>query len=258
MSSRNRGIAILELLTGHPWGLKAADIAEQLDIPSAAAMRVLASLAETGYVHGSGKDGMYRLSPRLPALGLAFLGVSGVTDLVQPILDDLAKKTGELVRLAIISGDRLTWVAKSQGARTGILYSPEAGAEVYLPASANGHAWLCTLPEPEVRRLVDREKLDKPGFGEGAPRTYNQLLAALDIARERGYASVQDSYAVGTTAMAVPIVRRATGVPIGTLSVAGPTIRLSSQRMDEILPWLSSSAKELEAASTSSPIFAAQ
>ncbi|MDI6025299.1 IclR family transcriptional regulator [Corticibacterium sp. UT-5YL-CI-8] len=258
MSSRSRGIAILELLTLHPWGLKAADIASQLDIPLTTGLRILASLTDTGYIHGFGKDGIYRLTPRLPALGLAFLGASGITDLVQPILDDLAKKTGELVRLAIISGDRLTWVAKSQGARTGILYSPEAGAEVYLPASANGQAWLCNVPEPEIHRLVDQEKLGKPGFGDGAPKTYKELLVALEIARQKGYASVHDSYAIGTTAMAVAIIRRATGLPIGTLSVAGPTTRLSSQRMDEILPWLSSSAKELEAASTSSPIFAVQ
>ncbi|WP_281024251.1 IclR family transcriptional regulator domain-containing protein [Rhizobium vallis] len=90
----------------------------------------------------------------------------------------------------------------------------------------------------------------------GAPETFEQLSAMLDDARQKVYASVRDSYALGTTAMAVIIVRRATHSPIGTLSVAGPTMRLSDDRMNEILPWLKSSARELEAASSSSPIFA--
>ncbi|MEN3150833.1 IclR family transcriptional regulator [Neorhizobium sp. IRAMC:178] len=258
MSSRSRGIAILELLTGHPWGLSVTEIADQLAIPAAATVRVLSSLVASGYVHGSGKDGYYRLSPKLPALGLAFLGASGVTDLVQPILDDLAKKTGELVRIAIISTDKLTWVAKSQGARSGLLYDPEAAADVYLPASANGQAWLCCLPDAEIRRLVNDQDINRPGFGSGAPQTFAELMKAIEIARQQGYASVRDSYAVGTSAMAIPIMRRTTRRPIGTLSVAGPTMRMTEARMREIFPWLQSSAKELEAASGSSPLFSVQ
>ncbi|MBD0416855.1 hypothetical protein ICI42_19565 [Tianweitania sp. Rool2] len=67
------------------------------------------------------------------------------------------------------------------------------------------------------------------GFVSSARDCSCRKGSVLLFARERGYSSVQDSYAVGTTAMAVPIVRRATGVPIGTLSVAGPSMRLSSQ-----------------------------
>ncbi|OED00811.1 IclR family transcriptional regulator [Rhizobium sp. YK2] len=258
MSSRSRAIAVLELLSAHPWGLSLSEIATNLAIPLAPLSRILASLVESGYLFHSTANGRFRLSPKLPALGLAILGSSGVTDLVQPLLDDLARKTGELVRLAIVSGDRLTWVAKSQGARSGLLYDPEAGAEVYLPASANGQAWLCCLSESEIRRLLNKHEIDRPGFGSGAPKTFEDLRKAIDIARQRGFASVHDSYAVGTSAMAVPIIRRATNTPIGTLSVAGPTTRMTDGRMAEIYPWLRACGKELEAASMSSAIFAAQ
>lgn len=41
------------------------------------------------------------------------------------MLDRLAEKTGELVRLSIVDEDRLTWVAKSQGPRqAGLRYDP--------------------------------------------------------------------------------------------------------------------------------------
>ncbi|WP_256465745.1 MULTISPECIES: IclR family transcriptional regulator [Shinella] len=257
MSSRSRSIAILELLTGHPWGLKMPEIASKLAIPLPATTRVLSSLVASGYILGSlsGKEGVFRLSPKLPALGLAFLGATGVTDLVQPILDDLAKKTGELVRLAIISGDKLTWVAESQGARSGLLYNPEAGKDVYLPASANGQAWLCCLPDDQIRQMMEHEDFARPDIGPGAPRTIDALLDAISSARQRGFASVRDSYTIGTSAMAVAIARQPGNVPVGTLSVAGPAMRLNETRMMEVFPWLSASARELAASSASSPLF---
>lgn len=258
MSIRSRGLAILEILSGHPWGLSADEIAHQLDIPIATTLRLLTGFVESGYLHGQGRNGRYRLSPKLPALGLAFLGSSGITDLVQPILDDLAKKTGELVRLAIFSSGKLTWVAKSQGAKNGLFYDPEDTSEVHLPASANGHAWLSCLTEVEIDRLVSEDDIRTYGLSSTAPRTRAELMEMIETARKNGFASVHDSYAIGTSAMAIPITKRSTKKPIGTLSVAGPTMRMTPGRMNEILPWLKSSARELEAASGSSSIFASQ
>jgi len=251
MSSRNRAISILELLAQHPWGLTARDIADRLAIPFAVTQRLLTGLIESGYLHGGpGKTDLFRLRGKLPAMGLAYLGATGVTDLVQPILDDLAKRTGELVRLAVIEGGNLTWVAKSQGARSGLLYNPDTDAEVHLPATANGRAWLSCLKEPQARVLVERSIADKASLID-----VDGLLREVAIARTHGYAVVSESYEAGTSAVAAPIRRGAAGDPIGTVSIAGPTIRMTPKRIQEIAPWLMASASELGAAASSSPLF---
>ena len=54
-------------------------------------------------------------------------------------------------------------------------------------------------------------------------------------ARQRGYASVHDSYEAGTSALAVPILD-AQGQVSGVVSVAGPSVRLTSERIEEIAP----------------------
>jgi len=249
MSSRNRAISILELLSQHAWGLSAHDIAARLGIPFAATQRVLAGLIERGYAHGGPEKGdLFRLRVKLPALGLAYLGATGVTDLVQPILDDLAKRTGELVRLAVIEADSLTWVAKSQGARSGLLYNPDTDAEVHLPATANGRAWLSCLGDHQARTLIEKSGLSAAG-------TIDALLHDVAVARAQGYAVVSESYEAGTSAVAAAIRRSATGSPIGTVSIAGPTIRMTPVRIREFVPWLLASATELGAAASSSPLF---
>jgi IclR family acetate operon transcriptional repressor len=256
MSSRSRAVAILAWLTRHPTGLPLRTIAANLGIPLAATERLLLGLTAGAYVHHDPATGLFRLRPKLAALGLAYLGTSGVTDLVQPVLDDLAKRTRELVRLAVIEGDRLTWVAKAQGARSGLFYTPDADAEVYLPATANGQAWLARLSDPEARRLIATQELGRPGLGPNAPADLDALLVQIAATRLRGYASVSEAYETGTSAMAAAIRRSGTGDPIGTVSIAGPTLRMTPTRMEEIAPWLLASAEELASASVSSPLFA--
>ncbi|MDB5513981.1 MAG: hypothetical protein JWQ17_739 [Tardiphaga sp.] len=255
MSSRNRALSILALLAHHPAGLAAREVAARLSIPFTATQRLCASLAEAGYMHAVPEIAGYRLGVKLAALGLAYLGASGVSDLVQPILDDLAKRTEELVRLAVVESDNLTWVAKAQGARSGLLYDPDAGAEVYLPATANGLAWLSCVDERDARRLIEKQGIGRPGLGPNAPEGIEALLEAIKKAGALGYATVSEAYEPGTSAMAAPIRQRDAGPAIGTVSIAGPTIRLTPQRMLQMAPWLLASAGELGAAAASSPLF---
>lgn len=256
MSSRSRALAILELLARHPRGLALFELSHRLSIPLAATDRLLISLAESGYVHRDSETKFVRLRVKLAALGLSYLGASGITDLVQPILDDLAKRTGELVRLAVIEADRLTWVAKAHGPRSGLVYNPDTEADVYLPATANGQAWLGCLPENEVRRLIETQGMNRSGLGPNAPEDIQTLLEQIKETRVRKFAMVTDAYEAGTSAIAAPIRKRHSGDPVGTVSIAGPTLRMSAARMTEMAPWLLTSAEELGAASASSPLFA--
>jgi DNA-binding IclR family transcriptional regulator len=62
-------------------------------------------------------------------------------------------------------------------------------------------------------------------------------------------------YAPGMSAMAAP-VRRRDGSAIGVITVAGPLVRLTPQRMLGLGPALVAAANELALASTTSPLFA--
>jgi IclR family acetate operon transcriptional repressor len=255
MSSRLRSIAIVELLAKRPSGLSVRAVSEELRIPFPATERLLHELAQSDYVKPAADGQTYRLRLKLAALGLAHLGASGVTDLVQPILDDLAKRTGELVRLAVIEGDRLTWVAKAQGSRSGLMYDPDVSAEVHLPNTANGQAWLACLSRPEVEALLDRLVIGGCQAGQLPSFDREQLFQQLEACRKRRYAFVSEVYQTGTSALATAIRKPGTGSPIGTVSIAGPTLRMTEVRVAEMASSLAATAEEL-AASASSPLFA--
>ena len=243
-SQIERAFSLVESLTGEPEGLALQTLAERLEIPKSATHRMLAELIRLGYVRQNRDNSRYQLSAKLVALGFRYLSSSGA-DIIQPILDRLAQDSGELVRLGVIDGSRQTWIAKSQGARSGLRYDPDMGRDAPLFYTASGHAWLASLSDA-----------DPAQFGPNAPRSTDELLGYLQRARERGYAWVEQTSAVGTSALAAVVRRPRTDEVIGVLSIAGPSARLAPTRLPELAAQLLAAADELSAASQASELFA--
>lgn len=255
-SQIERAFSLVESLAAEPQGLGLQTLADQLQIPKSAAHRMLAELARLGYVRQNRDNSRYQLSAKLVALGFRYLSSSGA-DIIQPILDRLAQESGELVRLGVIDGARQTWIAKSQGARSGLRYDPDMGRDAPLFYTASGHAWLASLSDDEALQMVLRQGIADPEqFGPNAPRSTEQLLSYLTGARERGYAWVEQTSAVGTSALAAVVRRPQGNEVIGVLSIAGPSARLSQARLPELAPLLLAAVEELSAASQASELFA--
>lgn len=251
-----RSLAVLETLTLHANGLGLFEIADRLQIPRSATHRILTVLAAQGYVRQDRYHGAYRLTAKIASLGFTFLARSGVTDLAQPILDRLARESGELVRLAIVDERSLTWVAKAQGSPHGLRYDPEMGQVARLSCSAGGMAWLICMSDAQALDLVNAQGFGMPAdYGPRAPRTAAAFLKLLRQARKKGYGEMVQTFAPGMAAMAAPIRHVVTSDVVGTVSIAGPHLRFTEQTMQRFVPALLDAAKELSAAMIASPIW---
>jgi len=255
MQAADRAISIIELLSQNAVGLPLSAVADQLSIPRSATHRLLADLREEGYVRQDYEGGSYRLTAKLVALGFTYLGTAGVTAAIQPALDRLAEKTGELIVLAAVDGEKLLRVGKAQGARRGLLYHQDEGPEVYLAATSNGHAWLSCLDEETALQLVAKQGYNRDIDGPTAPKTLRHILKYVKAAKARGFAKISETYVAGTSAMAAPIFRPGTNTAIGTLSIAGPLLRMTDDHMDALAPTLLASAAEIAAVGSGLPIF---
>jgi len=250
-----RTLGILELLSQHGEGLELAVMADRLNMPRSAAHRLLADLVRCGYVRQARGRGDYLLTTKLVSMGLSYLSNSGIVDIAQPLLNQLAEVSGELVRLSVVDGERLTWVARAQGARQGLRYDPDMGSDARLSCSSSGWAWMSTLDDNAGMALVAKQGLGLPEqFGPSAPTSLQALLDAVHTTRERGYSLTVDTYSLGLSAMSAPV--RFAGQPaMGVITIAGPTVRFTVERMEALAPELLSVASQLAAASGASPFF---
>lgn len=250
----DRGLALLERLCGQPEGMALSALADELEIPHSACHRLLAELQRRGYVRQARSQGDYLLTAKLASLGLGFLSSAGIVDIAEPLLERLAKESDELVRLSIVDGERLTWVAKAQGTRKGLRYDPDMGTDARLSCTASGQAWLLTLSDERALELVSRQGFGLPkDYGPNAPTTVKALLGVLHAARVRGYAMIDEVFAPGMAAMAAPVMRR--GEAIAVISIAGPRQRLTVARMQELAPALLAATAELGPISRTSTLF---
>ncbi|WP_440984444.1 IclR family transcriptional regulator [Shinella sumterensis] len=255
MQPTDRAVSVIEILARHAFGLPLSEIADQLSIPRSATHRLLADLRDEGYVRQDYDGGAYRLTAKLVAVGYEYLSAANVSSRLQPIIDRLAEQTGELVVLAVVDRGKLLRLIKAQGARGGLLYNPDEGIEVYLPATSNGHAYLSVLEEDEALQLVARQGMNQEGAGRNAPRTIRQLFEYVERARKTGIARIFDVWVDGTSAMAAPVLRPGSQIPLGTISVAGPTIRMTSERMDQFADALKDACKAVAETGFDLPIF---
>ncbi|ODA93286.1 hypothetical protein BFX40_10630 [Mesorhizobium sp. SEMIA 3007] len=233
-----RCFAVVELLATDAAAMRLGEVAERLDIQKSAAHRMLTVLCEIGWVEQDPATGFYKLTLRLAILGQRFLSATRLTDVCQPVLEELAAKSSDLVRMAVVQGETLTWITQIQGAHHGLKYQPELVATVRLVATANGKAYLSTLGDEEALRIA----LNTPD-GKSYAGGVEALMKELSTTRERGWAISIEEAESGVVAIAAPIA--AEGQVVGTVSVAGPSSRLTADRHAGIAAEVTTAARQL-------------
>jgi DNA-binding IclR family transcriptional regulator len=242
-----RCLSIIELLADGARQMPLGDIAEQLGIPKSGAHRLLATLVELGWAEQDDETSFYRLTMRLAVIGQRFYVASGLPDVCQPVLDRFARDCREFARLAVVDGSALVWIAHAQGATGGLLYQPaETTGTVPLFATASGKAWLATLESNDAVQLVAKHggfsRADR--YGPNVIHSVEALLKELRATARRGYGLALNEAEPGVTAIAAAIRSGPDGATVGTVSIAGPTARMTEARVRELAPLVTQCAAE--------------
>lgn len=243
-----RCLSIIELLADDAHEMPLGEIAERLGLPKSGAHRLLATLLDLGWVEQDPETGFYHLTMRLAILGQRFYVATGIPDICQPLLDRLAAETKEFVRLAVVDGDSLVWVAEAQGASGGLMYQPSLGTNtVPLYATASGKAWLATLGvDRAVATVLKGEGFDRAArYGPNVVRSVEGLMKVVAETARRGYGLAINEAEPGVSALAAVIRGGEDGPVMGTVSIAGPSVRMTEVRIEAMAPRLLQVAAEL-------------
>ena len=128
------------------------------------------------------------------------------------------------------------------------MYQPtETTGTVPLFATASGKAWLSTLKVNDAVQHIAKQggfsHADR--YGPNVIRSIEALLKELRTTARRGYGSAVNEAEPGVTAIAAAIRSGTDGATVGTVSIAGPTVRMTEGRMRELAPLVTQCATEL-------------
>ena len=114
------------------------------------------------------------------------------------------------------------------------------GDRLKMHCSGAGKAMLAWLPETEVRRVLKRHGL--PRVTERTLVAAQALRASLEQGRTQGYAVDDEEHVAGLRCVAAPIFDEQ-GRPLASLSVSGPSARLTDQRLNQLGSMVAAAAR---------------
>ena len=241
IQSVDRAISVLELLAKRGRA-GITEIAEELGVHKSTASRLVSVLGNRGLVKQQGTRGKYALG-----FGIARLAATGtrrldLTKLSQPVCEDLARRLGETVNVAVLHDRTAINISQGVGSAT-VAAQNWVGQRTPLHATSSGQVLLAHLD------AADREAvLDQP-LRRYTPHTVTQpadLAAELNRVRMDGFAASFEQLEMGLHAVAVAVLDPR-GEVIAAISASGPSYRLSRSRAEEIVPDLATAAAELSA-----------
>ena len=199
------------------------------------------NLERNRYVERAGPEGKYRLGPRLFELGTKALATLDLRDEVQPCLEDLVAGTGETAHFGVLRDREVTSLFNVQTSRS-LGTASTVGRRIPVYCTSLGKAILAFLPQDEMEAIAKGCR-----FRVHTPHTITQpsvLMAELGRIKKRGYAIDDEEFEMGLRCIGAP-VRNHHGDVIGAMSIAGPTIRVSRNRIPELARRVVKAAKEL-------------
>jgi len=220
LQSVRRALRALELIAERG-ELGVTELGRELGVHKATASRLVATLAERGFLERDPVTDKFRVGYGLVSLAGAAVGNMDVVRTARPVLESLAGKTHETVNLGVLSGDDVVYVDQVTGARS-IVSVNWVGQRTPLHATSNGKVLLAWLPDEERDRLLARP------MDRATPKTITdpaKLLVALHEVRTKGYAQTVEELEEGLNAVAAPIFG-GEGDVIAALSVSGPAFRM--------------------------------
>ncbi|MFF5446188.1 IclR family transcriptional regulator [Streptomyces sp. NPDC012888] len=236
-----KSLRILEAVSAPGGPHRLTDVAAAAAVPKSSTHRILASLAEQGYVRPAGES-RYASGPRLRALAAAVAGSEprGVGE----VLEELRRATGQTVHLALHSGDTITYIRKLESDRP-FRTASRTGMRMPLHTTAIGKAVLAHLTDAEVAALTGEN--GPAALTARTPRSLTgpaELAAELELIRARGFA-VDDEENEPSIRCVGAAVLDPGGRPIGGVSVTTVTFLTDRAELQSYAPAVRAAAEAL-------------
>lgn len=211
-----------------------SELAEEFEMPLSTMYEYVNTLENINYITKR-PDGRYRVSSSFLEVGNRVLRNHDVYTVAEPEIRRLAEETGEFAGL-MIEEDRVGVLASMQkGEKVKRLQVNRTypGVRSRLNTTAYGKAILAQLSDGEIRNLTDRYGLHPRT--ESTITDTDELLAEMDLIRERGYALDDEECFNGMRGVGVSIKSRGDD-PLAGIALYGPPNRLDDEAFFEEYP----------------------
>lgn len=244
IQSLGRAFAILEAVARHREGIGLADLSKLVGLHNSTAFHLVKTLVALGYVRQKSETKRYRIGRPVFALAASCLDEIEMVNVATPILEELARKTGESAHFAVRMGDAVVVIARTSGPGAFQL-TDRVGVTRPAHCTALGKVILASLRPEQFERYLSRAEL-KPSTEKSITQV-PALRREIEEVRRRGIAFDDGEFNAEVHCVAVAVTDF-TGATAGAVGISGPVWRITAQALQAKAKLLQAAAEALSTA----------
>jgi len=222
-------------------GLRLSDVMRSTGLSNGTTHRLLEGLVEHGLADLKADSGRYFLGMKIFSWSKSASNRFGLAERVAPVLQRLADQTNDTAYFMLRVDDDSLCLDCREGNFPIKTISVRVGNRWPLGVGAGGLALLAFLPDNDIAQIIRDHRIEREKFGIKEA----VLKKEIATARKLGYAVVDGTVIPGMSAIAVPIQGK-DQKPIGSITLAAITTRLSQPRREEMAKSLFDEARAIE------------
>lgn len=241
VKSVDRALRIINIVSMKKEGCGVTELAKELNINKSSVFRILGTLSKHGFIEQIAETSKYKLGYKHLELSSRLLESIDLRKEAKHFLEELEQHTNEVVHLVVFDGEEAVYIEKLEGNETLRMHS-QVGKRAPIHCSSVGKMILSQLSQKQVLKIIEAKGL--PKHTERTITHLDDLLEELRQIKEQGFALDLEENEPGMTCIAGPIWNHL-GEIVGSVSVSGPTIRMTDDRLNELKPIIKSTCEKI-------------
>lgn len=238
----SHALDLLEQFHGEVDELGVTELSKRLKLHKNNVFRLLATLESRGYIEQNRATENYRLGLKSLELGQTFIKQMGLLRQAKPILEKLVGACNETSYVAIFKDGYIVYLDVVETDLTVRVVS-RVGSRLPAYCTASGKVHLAHMSDEEVETMLPAKELK--AYTPNTVVDRDQLKQELRKVAEAGYAVDDEEVDIGVRCIAAPI-RDYTRRIVGAVSISGPAMRFSDERLEkELVPLAIQAGEEL-------------
>jgi len=241
IASLARGLTVVTAFGEGRAELTLSEVAERTGLPRATARRALITLRHLGHVTVDGR--VFRLTPRVLALGFPPLSKTTLTRIARTHLAALTRRVRDSTSLAVLADDDVQCAVSVAAGRI-MDVDIAVGTRVPAYATSAGRILLASMPAEECSARLAQVRME--ALTARTVTRPTDLEAILERVREDGYALVDEELEEGLRSISVPVRDRDGGVMAAINVHMHSSRRSAAECVANIVPELRATAARVE------------
>jgi DNA-binding IclR family transcriptional regulator len=238
----DHALDLLEQFQGDVDELGVTELSKRLKLHKNNVFRLLATLESRSYIEQNRVTENYRLGLKTLELGQTFIKQMGLLRQSRPVLESLVRECNETTYVAILKESHIVYLDVVETDLT-VRVVPRVGSRLPAYCTAAGKVQLAYMTEEELDHYLPTKELK--GYTPSTITDRDELKAHLKKVVEQGYAIDNEEMDIGVCCVGAPI-RDYTRRIIGAVSISGPSMRFSKERMEkELIPLVTRAGEDI-------------